>query len=552
MKRKDFLKITGTASTLMGLGGISWLVDAQTNSAVAGTVNRQEKIIEGAFTNPLYIIPDFDLKTEKEFKASPVKKEIIPNGKADVFGYHPEGLLGKSIVVNRGDNIDLHFTNETPIPTNVHWHGCIIPPDMDGFPSLKIKQGESYQYQFKLDQRAGTYWIHPHPDMLTGIGVAKGLAAFVIVEDDEEKSLKLPSGEHESRLVIQDKRLDKQGQLLYAPTDVETMTGYFGNYVLVNGTAHPYHTVKAGWHRFRLLNGSNARIYNLSLGGKTFYIIGSDGGLLTKPSEQKELLVAPGERVDILVDFTNDADKEYFIQNELFSGDDDQGKEIFKIMKVKVSKDAGYQYTLPQTLSVINKIPVPQATKTRTLDISNAKMDAMYAQMMAQEKKNMKMKKGKMKDMNGMEGMSGMEGMNMSNMNEGTTQQMGDNSSMQMGRTWNGMKMEHTINDIPYNDKVVNLTISRGTTEIWEFDNSKGDESHPMHVHGVQFQVVSRIGGRNALQPSEMGFKDTVLCMAGEKVSVIMKFETIPGKYILHCHNLEHEDSGMMWCYELV
>jgi FtsP/CotA-like multicopper oxidase with cupredoxin domain len=108
----------------------------------------------------------------------------------------------------------------------------------------------------------------------------------------------------------------------------------------------------------------------------------------------------------------------------------------------------------------------------------------------------------------------------------------------------------HRINNKVFSSQRIDETVNLGSTETWEFDNSTGDEPHPMHIHGVQFQVLSRIGGRNTLFPHEKGWKDTVLVAPKEKVQVIMKFEQ-KGKFVFHCHNLEHEDDGMMLNFEV-
>ena len=112
--------------------------------------------------------------------------------------------------------------------------------------------------------------------------------------------------------------------------------------------------------------------------------------------------------------------------------------------------------------------------------------------------------------------------------------------------------MQHTINGNVYDSQRIDVTVTRGTVEKWTFDNSNGKEPHPMHVHGVLFQILSRTGGREALSPLEAGWKDTVLCMPGEKVSVLIPFDGFTGKFLYHCHNLEHEESGMMAQYKAV
>ena len=170
-------------------------------------------------------------------------------------------------------------------------------------------------------------------------------------------------------------------------------------------------------------------------------------------------------------------------------------------MKFRVSKSDKDSFTLPGSLSAIAPISKTNAIKIRTFDISN----------------------GGMGSMGGMMGSSGMS-----------------------------MKGMHRINNKIYDKSRIDETVQSGTTEIWEFDNSKGTEPHPMHIHALQFQVLDRTGGRNSLIATEQGWKDTVLLLPGEKVRVIITFGQNKGKYVLHCHNLEHEDDGMMLQFEII
>ena len=245
-------------------------------------------------------------------------------------------------------------------------------------------------------------------------------------------------------------------------------------------------------------------MYNLAFSNQQdFFVIGSDAGLLTAPEKVKNILFSPGERIDMLVDFSNEANKEIFLQSEIFNGGGIQGKEAFKILKFKVEDTAKDAFILPTALSAIAKIEPSAATKTRTFDISNSTMHK-------DDKMDMKMDKKDSADKKGM-----------------------DKRHMNM----------HGINGISYDADVINETVNAGATEIWEFDNSHGGEIHPMHFHGNHFQVLTRTGKRGIIA-SEKGWKDTVLVMPGEKVKVITTFSQFKGKYVLHCHNLEHEDSG--------
>ncbi len=512
MKRKQFIKLTGATGTCTMLGGAAWLLQSCNGQNKNGMRSNTIKIIEGDFGTALPSPPLFDLKSTTSFKAKQTPVEILKGKKTNVYGYY-DGMLGKTFIVNKGDDINLQFTNSLSQATNLHWHGLIIPPVMDGFPSLVTQPGATFQYQFKINQRAGTYWYHPHPDGLTAEQVMQGLAGFFIVRDEEEAASKLPGGNSEIAFVIQDRRFKTNGDFDYAPAMMDVMTGFFGDYIIVNGAYNPYKAVKAGWNRLRIINGSNARVYNLAFSNQQdFVVIGSDAGLLSAPEKVKNILLSPGERIDMLVDFTNEANKEIFLQSELFNGGGVQGKEAFRIMKFTTGDKPNETFTLPTALSAIEKINPSTATKTRTFDISNASLSGGHGMDMKMDKKDTAAENG-------------------------------------MGNMKMGM---HTINGISYNAAVMNETVTAGATEIWVFDNSKGGEIHPMHFHGNHFQILERTGGREKLIATEKGWKDTVLLMPGERVKVITTFSQFKGKYVLHCHNLEHEDSGMMLNFEIV
>jgi FtsP/CotA-like multicopper oxidase with cupredoxin domain len=240
-------------------------------------------------------------------------------------------------------------------------------------------------------------------------------------------------------------------------------------------------------------------VYNITLSDNLgFEVIGSDGGLLAQPFSVNSLLLSPGERADILVSFKNLAvGKEVYLLSKTFDGGA-QGQQEFKIMKFRVNQQVSDSFVTPSQLSVITPLSESSASKTRSMKIRGM-----------------------------MQGMNGNMGGNMGS----------------------GM---HTINDKIYDLNRIDETINAGATEIWDFDNSEGDEIHPMHIHGVQFQILSRTGGRGLLIASERGWKDTALVMPREKVRVIMTFPQDKGEYVFHCHNLEHEDDGMMLNYEIV
>lgn len=443
-------------------------------------------IIEGDFTTPLAIPAIVGASTT--LSAQHVSPSILSFGNVSGLGYSSAGLLGPSIKVNSGSLVSINLENQLSEKTNIHWHGLKIPASMDGHPDNTVSAGSSFSYSFTVNQRAGLYWYHPHAEMLTGKQVFQGLAGLFIVNDSEETALNLPSGNREIPLVIQDKNISF-GQIPYAPSMMEVMTGLMGHYVLVNGVYAPFHTVETATYRVRILNGSNARIYNLALSnGASFQLIGNDGGLLANPQTVSSLLLGPGERADLLIDFSQTAlNSELFLISKAFNGgSSSQGTQEFKIMKFRTTTQTTDNFVLPSALSSIANISEAMATIHRNFDIQNTGMGMM------------------------------------------------------------GGGMTHTINDKVFDTDRIDENVANGAIEIWTFDNTNGAEPHPMHLHGVQFQILSRTGGRGGLTPIESGWKDMALCLPGEKVKIIVDFSGLSGKYLFHCHNLEHEDNGMM------
>ena len=489
MKRRDFIKRSSLGALSAWAGSSLFLNGCHTEEDMIGEPNW---IVEGSFERPLSqpTISSGRASLQAGFSAS----EIL-NGRSSQTLSYANGMLGPTIRANKGEIVNILLQNNLSEETNVHWHGLILPENMDGHPKDVAPSGGSYQYALPIIQRAGTYWYHPHPHGFTAKQVFMGLAGMFIVNDEEEAALNLPSGEFEVPLIIQDKHFEGN-QLDYSPTADEIMSGYLGEHVTVNGMHAPYLNVATTWYRFRVLNGSTARVYKLAFtGGLKMHIIGSDGGLLRSPQTVSDILLGPGERLDVLVDFSQLAvGKEAYLVSNSFSKYNVQGRQTFKLMKFKTDRSASLPFTLPSTLSHITEINPVQAVITRTFDIS---------------------------------AMAGGEG----------------GHGGEMGR--------HSINGRTFEMDRIDETVGAGTTEIWEFDNIAGDEIHPMHIHGVQFQVLHRTGGRNEIIASEKGWKDTVLVMPGEKVKVIMTFPEYRGVFVFHCHNLEHEDDGMMSNYRI-
>ncbi|MBI5915205.1 MAG: multicopper oxidase domain-containing protein [Bacteroidetes bacterium] len=497
MKRRKFIGITGVGTGVVLFGGTSVLVTTSGSCNMDGMMNMDgvaPEVLEGAFDVPLPVPPSMSANGAA-LAAQRTTATVFKGKTSTVSGYQPGGILGSTLRASTGDLVNATLQNNLAEPSNLHWHGLLTPADMDGHPSDVAQAGGSLSYSFPILNRAGTYWYHPHPDMKTAKQAYEGLAGFFLVTDAEEQALGLPAGEYELPLVIQDKRADAAGKFAYSPSMTDEMNGLLGESVLVNGVHSPMAEVATRTYRLRILNGSNGRIYNLALSnGASFTLIGTDGGLLAAPEAVASLLLSPGERADVLVNFSGlSSGTEVFLESKTFSGSDYQGKQAFRILNFKVKEGGADPFSLPSSLSTYSPIAEGTATRNRSFDISNG-------------------------------GGHGGHG--------------------------GGMAM-HNINGKSYDESRIDETVTAGATEIWTFDNTEGIDPHPMHLHGALFQVLDRAGGRAQVFPHEKGWKDTVLAMPGEKVRVIVAFGQEKGVYVFHCHNLEHEDTGMMLQMEI-
>ena len=430
-------------------------------------------------------------------------------------------VLAPTIRLRKGAAFSAQLQNQLSTETNIHWHGLIVPSNMDGHPKDIAKAGGgSFAYNFPVLDRAGTYWYHPHPHKNTARQTYMGMAGLFIVEDPAaEAALGLPSGEFDVPLVLQDKRFQQVKRFVYAPSMADVMTGYLGDTMFVNGVPVPYLDVENGVYRFRIVNGATARVMKLGFeNGMAFHVIGTDGGLIDAAERVTSVMLSPGERVEILVDFSSVAMNgsvlfktlDFMLPAALASSTPHGGTSgmtmsnykqgvAMPILRFNVKRQTSRQVVIPTTLTPIERLNTAQATKTRTFSLN----------------------------------------MEMMSFEGGTSPH---------GSTSGGEMMRHTINGKLFAMERVDEKIAFGATEIWEFQN-KGDEPHPMHVHGTQFQVLSRSIG--TLTAVDKGWKDTVLVNPGETVRVILRFDKYRGLYLVHCHNLEHEDDGMMLNFEV-
>ena len=387
--------------------------------------------------------------------------------------------LGPTIEVNTEDKVRIIFKNELPEDSIIHWHGLDVSHADDGHPHNAIGTNEKYQYDFVVKNRAGMYWYHPHPHGKTGYQVYRGLAGLFIVRDQEEKNLNLPNDEQELNFVLQDRYFNNDGQLEYHPN---LMMGAMGNTLFINGISKKKIAVKRGLYRVRLLNGSNARIFNIALdGGQDIKQIGSDGGLLDQINKLRNFYFAPSERLDFLLDFSNYSSGEV-VKIEGLPLVEGRG-EKYTIIEFEVTDEDGVSFNEPLKLSRFLHINPSEA-----VNFNNPKTFELFA-------------------------------------------------TRESGWTINGNGYEANR----YEDYEI---IKFGDTEIWEFYNPTG-VPHPIHIHGTQFQILKRSSG-GLEGSLDAGWKDTVLLMPGDRVRIIKRFNTFKGIFIYHCHNLEHEDMSMM------
>jgi len=454
-------------------------------------------------------------------------REILPGLSTDTFGFNGD-MLGPVLRLTRGETVQLNVTNRLGEPTTCHWHGMHVPAVADGGPHQIIPDGATWQASFPVTNEAATYWYHSHLMGRTGEQVYKGLAGMIIVDDPELDALGLPRryGVDDFPLVVQDRRFAADGSLLYLQAGMDAMMGMLGNRLLVNGALTPTMRAPAQLVRLRLLNGSNARIYDFGFADyRPFFVIASDGGFLPAPLSRRRLSMATGERYEIVVDLSSDAGETLSLRS--YPEGDGEG---FPVLDIAV--DPGIETVparLPETLRPTPTIDVTTIDKTREMVLSMGMMDMMGA-----------MGRGGMMGGRGMGGGMGGGGMGGGG--------MGGGGRGMPGRGPGGF----TINDVSMDMGVINETVRLGSVEEWRIVNNS-PMTHPFHVHDVQFLVRSRNGA--APPAHERGWKDTVQVRPQETVTILAHFVDYADPvhpYMYHCHILEHEDRGMMGQFVVV
>lgn len=474
----------------------------------------------------------------------------VLQGDAAALQMLPESYLGPIFRVRQGQHIRIHFVNELTEDSIIHWHGLILSEAMDAHPHYAIAPGETYLYDFQVTNRAGTYWYHPHTHGATATQVYNGLAGLFIVVDDEEMAAGLPSGDYDIPLVFQDRSFDAENQLVYITGGMMTQTmtemmGFLGDNILVNGKPAFELDVETRAYRLRLLNGSNFRILKLGWEDDTpLTVIGTGGGLVEVPVERPYVTLSPGERVELWVDFNGRAVGSQLLLKSLpFTGVEmggtlmggmempetttlPHGTETM-VLKVNIVQESTEALPLPERLSTIQRYTLSDAVNAempRTFEI------AMLNEVWSLNGRSFEMDAVADDEIVQANTLEVWEFINV--LNEGATVAMeGGHGGHDMGN------------------------MNTGNGEV----RTEDQMAHPMHIHGVQFQILERSineGFRKGWESVSAGYvdegwKDTVLLMPGERVKLLMRFGTDLGLYVFHCHNLEHEDLGLMRNYRV-
>ena len=430
---------------------------------------------------------------------------FYPEFITNTIGYN-QAILGQTIILEKGNNVTFNVTNNLVEPTTIHWHGLHVSAENDGGPHTLIEAGQTWSPSFTVLDHAATYWYHPHLHEHTEEQVTRGAAGFIIVRDSEEAQLELPRtyGIDDFPIVIQSRAFDTNNQLLWntAADDV----------IMCNGTLDAYLDAPAQVIRLRLLNGSTERVYNLGFQNNfIFHQIASDGGLLDATVSLTRLMLAPGERAEILLDLSAQQGQSMNMMSfasELPNGT--YGAANPSVMPMGSIAGYGNNSLNGNDFSVL-QINVDAPTSNPITAVPSALItNDTYLEFDADATRNLLFQPA----------------------------QMGPNGML------NG---PFEINGQVFDMEVINFEIPLNNTEVWELTNQTAI-AHPFHIHDVQFYILEING--NTPPANMQGRKDVVLVppMFGT-VRFITKFEDFADDdtpYMYHCHMLSHEDDGMM------
>ncbi|KAL1297993.1 hypothetical protein AAFC00_006499 [Neodothiora populina] len=466
--------------------------------AVAKDTEWLSPVYKDFYQYPLPIPPiktpykSYDNLDYYEIDIKPVDLQIYPNlKKTRHVGY--DGMVpGPTFMVERGREAVVRFVNHADRANSVHLHGSYSRAPFDGWAEDTTEPGQYKDYYYPNAQNARTLWYHDHAIDHTAENAYSGQAGFYIMHDAQERASNLPMGQYDVPLALAAKRYNSDGSLWSPEANGETVS-VFGDVIQVNGQPWPYMAVEPRKYRFRFLDSSISRSFQMYFEADKkagtrlgFNVIGSDTGLLTKPIPATQLDISMAERWEIVFDFTGYEGQNVTLRNNRKVGADDDYAGTDKVMRFVIGSKITSQDgngPLPATLRSVKYPP-----KKDTVD-RHFKFERSNGQW----------------QVNGISWASGPEA------------------------------------------RVI-AKPERGAVEVWELENSSGGWTHPIHIHLIDFQILNRSGGeRNTVLPYEAaGLKDVVWLNRGETVKVIARYAPWDGLYMFHCHNLIHEDHEMM------
>lgn len=447
----------------------------------------------GTVYNPLFIPPTltgttFNLtlaKSTKQFKTGAI---------TNAYGYNGNSFWGPTLIMNKGDQVQMNVINNIADATTVHWHGFHIPAIMDGGPHQIINAGATWSPSFQVKNNAGTYWYHPHLHEKTYEHLAMGAGGLIIIKDPIEAALALPRtyGVDDIPVVLTSRRFT-------AANAIDFTSGVYGDYALTNGTMNAQVSLPKQFIRLRILNAEIERGYNLGFSdNRSFYVITNDGGLLNVPVAVTRVKLMVGERVEILINLGADLvgaslDLKAFNAGQIFGfpgGEPASSGQFgsllnnldFSVLNIKVTAaTANAISSLPASLTTNSYWTNADVTNSRTITITGGQGGSAF-----------------------------------------------------------------TFDNNTYGFNTINQTIKLNAIEKWTIVNNN-IFGHSFHIHDIQFKIISRSSGYAAAY--ESGWKDTVYVPLGETVVVIAKFDDFASAkdpFMYHCHFSNHEDGGMM------
>jgi FtsP/CotA-like multicopper oxidase with cupredoxin domain len=475
-ERREFLKLSLVTATylLVGCGGSG------------GSSDKNGLIINASLNIPPLIDPTVDINGVKQYNLSIQKAthNFYKDSVTNTFGIN-QSYLGNTLLLKRNDKVSINYTNNLDEATTMHGHGMHVPASQDGGVHQKIEVGLTWSAQYTVNQRACTNWYHPHLMGKTAEHVYKGLAGLIIVEDDDSNNLDLPKiyGVNDIPLIVQD-RTFLDSQLDYNLNPHRIMMGYRGDVLLSNGQIEPILKVKADTIRLRILNGSNASMYQFYFDdGRAFKQIATDNAFLQAPVSLTSLTLSPSERAEIIVDLSSEAGKKLILKTkELIDN------TLYTALNIEVEIDTAGEIFALTSLINHESINIDDDVKVRNFTLEG----------------------------------SGNRGNPILTIN---------NKEMDMAR--------------------IDETLTLNELEIWKIKNNMG-MNHNFHIHATHFKPHKRYNSDNeeySIAPNENGYKDCIHIPPHESVEILVKmidYSDADGKYMYHCHFLEHEDAGMM------